>query len=297
MNSRPLVSICIPTYNSADFILDTLNSIRNQTFQNYEVIIQDDASSDSTPKMIRHFIRDKQDARFYLRQNSENLGVEKNWNLCLNSARGEFIKLICADDLLDPDCIRKQVEVLLDPKNLDIACVATQRRIIQTDGKILFPKWFLGGSPHRLDAAELMRKCTLWGTNILGEPCVVLMRASAWKATSGFDARIPYLIDLDLWIKLLKQGDVVIIPEVLCSFRVSNQSSSAQIARKQITQSQEFFQRLYRANPQTIGAFRYYLGCCLGGVLGYARVLIFFLTRIFHRKEGTRAFPTPTNPL
>ena len=94
---KPLVSVCIPAYNNAAYIKETIDSILSQTYENLELVICDDNSKDNTAKVIEG-IKDER-IKFY--KNEKNLGMSGNWNHCLSKCSGEFIKLICADDMLD----------------------------------------------------------------------------------------------------------------------------------------------------------------------------------------------------
>ena len=90
------VSICIPTYNGAQFIRKTLESVLNQSYQNIEVIVNDDCSTDNTMDIVRSM----NDSRIKIYANEENLGLVRNWNMTVSYATGEFVKLMCQDDLL-----------------------------------------------------------------------------------------------------------------------------------------------------------------------------------------------------
>ena len=87
---EPLVSVCIPAYNNAAYIKETIDSILGQTYSNLELVICDDRSKDDTVKVIEAI----KDDRIKLFQNEKNLGMSGNWNHCLSKCSGEFIKLI-----------------------------------------------------------------------------------------------------------------------------------------------------------------------------------------------------------
>ena len=89
INNFPKVTVCLPTYNSGEFLRYAIDSILEQTFTDFELIISDDCSTDNTPEIIRSYL--EKDSRIQYLQNSHNLGLFPNWNRCLESASGEYI--------------------------------------------------------------------------------------------------------------------------------------------------------------------------------------------------------------
>ena len=92
--SDKLVSVCIPAYNNADYICETIDSVLNQTYKNIELVIVDDNSNDNTLEIIKHY--EAKDNRVKVYHNDKNLGMAGNWNHCLELCNGEFIKLLLA---------------------------------------------------------------------------------------------------------------------------------------------------------------------------------------------------------
>ena len=105
---HPKVSICIPTYNGREHLKECLESIRAQTFQNFEVVICDDQSSDGTLDFARELARG--DNRFRFIQNQRRLGLAGNWNRSISAARGEWIKFVFQDDIIAPTCVEKLLQ-------------------------------------------------------------------------------------------------------------------------------------------------------------------------------------------
>ena len=111
-NNNPLVTVAIVTYNSAKYIEDALESVKNQTYKNIELIISDDASEDNTVEICRNWIS-KHKANFYavkIITVEKNTGIPANFNRALNSASGEWIKFVAGDDIIYPDCIKDNIE-------------------------------------------------------------------------------------------------------------------------------------------------------------------------------------------
>ncbi|GEM_PF-449159 len=114
MSDLPLVSICIITYNSADFILETLNSAKNQSYSNIELIISDDASSDATVEVCKNWLEENANSfvRTELISIKQNTGIPANCNRAVKTAQGKWIKLIAGDDILLPSCISDNIEYI-----------------------------------------------------------------------------------------------------------------------------------------------------------------------------------------
>lgn len=224
--SDPLVSICLPVYNGEPFLAQAIRSVLDQTHTKFELLIFDDGSTDASCSVIAGF----HDARLILHCNARNLGPEGNWNLALSAARGKYVKVFHQDDLMAATCLERQVAALEgDPEAVLTFC---SRTIIRPDGKRLLTRrapWRAGP----VTTGEVVRGCVLAGTNLIGEPSAVLFRREAACAVGGFDGRVPYLIDLDYWLRLLSYGTAHHLNEPLVSFRVSRRQWSAAIGLRQ----------------------------------------------------------------
>jgi hypothetical protein len=224
-------------YNSACFIGETIQSILSQTFTDFELLIYDDHSNDGSYDIAASLA----DSRIKLFRNSENLGPEANWNKAISKVRGKYVKLVCGDDILFPQCLEKQVAVFDDPRNAGVSLVSSQRTIIDPAGKTLIKKVnFVDGG--RMDRVEVIRKMVRMGTNIIGEPVCGLYPAELIAKISGYSAIVPYTIDLDFWIQMLRHGDLFVIDESLCAFRISDLSWSSRIGELRYQQFLEFME-------------------------------------------------------
>ena len=214
--NQPLVSICIPCYNAADFIAETIQSVLNQTYQNFEIIICNDRSTDNTLDVIKKF----EDKRIQVHENEKNLGCSGNYNRVLSYAKGKYTKLLCADDIIIPTCIEKQVAAFEQHADKNIALVTAHKFVINEKGKKLFVKRFPGKG--FISGKKAIRKSVLHGTNIFGEPGLPLMKTSILNQTSGVieDKYYTYCNDFDLWCKMLLFGDLYVINEPMFSFRI-----------------------------------------------------------------------------
>jgi glycosyltransferase involved in cell wall biosynthesis len=127
------VSVCIPVYNGAKYIKEAINSALNQSFQDFEIIVVDNKSTDNSLEIVRAIT----DSRIRIFENESNLGMLGNWNKILTLANGEYIKILPADDALYPDCLRLQCEVLDQDLEKKISLVCGRKNVVDADGKVL----------------------------------------------------------------------------------------------------------------------------------------------------------------
>lgn len=218
---EPLVSVCIPAYNNAAYIKETIDSILNQTYPNIELVICDDKSKDNTVEVIENI----GDDRIKLYKNEKNLGMSGNWNNCLSKCTGEFIKLICADDMLAKDCLEKEVRALME--NPDAVLAESDTQLFDLNGK---PKGFY--KRYKTSGLTNGRKIARDGffvKNYFGAPLANTFRRSILEKVGGFDTWYTYILDYDFWVQLACMGDVYIIHEPLNYFRVRNDSNTGEV--------------------------------------------------------------------
>lgn len=222
MSEKPLVSVCIPAYNNAAYIAETIESVLKQTYENLELLICDDQSTDDTVKVIESF----SDPRLRLIRNEKNLGMSGNWNHCLSFCRGEFIKLICADDVLSPEAVAKEAAALSEHPSALLA--ESDTRLFDLDGKAKgwykrYPK------ANGLVDGKVVVRAGFFSQNYFGAPLANMFRRSAVEEFGGFDTDFVYILDYEFWVRLACQGDVYIIHEPLNYFRVRNDSNTGEV--------------------------------------------------------------------
>ena len=109
-----VVSVCIPVYNGAEHIAETIESVLHQKYKFLEIIVLDNNSKDSTNKIVSKYV--KSDSRIKLFKNKKTVDMGDNWNSCVDYATGDFIMLLSADDLLLPEFISEGMKVFLEKK-------------------------------------------------------------------------------------------------------------------------------------------------------------------------------------
>jgi glycosyltransferase involved in cell wall biosynthesis len=269
--AAPLVSVCIPAYRGGAVLGRTMASVLSQTLADLELIVIDDNSPDDTVQVVESFA----DPRVRLLRNAANLGPEGNWSRCLSEARGRYFKLLPQDDVLDPECLARQVSVLEGDRDEQLALVFCARRVIDADDREVVSRGYPGSRGGRIAGKDVVRHCARLGTNLLGEPGAVLFRRSLANRIGRFDASCAYVVDLDYWYRLLAHGDAFYLPERLAAFRVSSGSWSVAIGARQYDDFRRFLEK-YRALPQYgLGAFDVLLGRTMARLNNVLRLLVY----------------------
>ena len=133
MSKSPLVSVIVPTYNNEKYLANCLNSLLVQTFQDFEIIVVDDGSTDQTTKLLKAF-KTNPSIRVHTQPNS---GISATRNQGLKLSRGKFISFVDSDDCVAPDFLEKLIAPLLQNPNIDISVCGYQE--IYQDHKISHP--------------------------------------------------------------------------------------------------------------------------------------------------------------
>jgi glycosyltransferase involved in cell wall biosynthesis len=132
-HSNPRVSIGVPVYNGENFLKEALDSLLAQTYEDFEIIISDNASTDTTEAICREYAAKDRRIRYY--RSEENLGPAWNHNRVFELATGEYFKWACHDDMCAPDFLQKCVEVL-DRDESVVVCYS-KTKIIDDTGKVI----------------------------------------------------------------------------------------------------------------------------------------------------------------
>ena len=266
------VTICIPVYNGAEFISEAIESVLKQSFQDFEIIVLDNKSTDATLEVVKRF----NDARITLLQNDTNLGMLGNWNKILGLAKGKYIKLLPADDAIYSTCLELQVAVLERDSKETISLVCARKDVVNEKGKILFSRGF-SRSTGEVQGIKAININTRSGGNIIGEPGVVLFRRSILEKTGLFDASNYYAIDIDLWYKMLLHGNLYVIAKSLCIFRISGASESPKIINRQKNDLHAFMKKTKAIGAYHISSYSYYFGLVKVNLLTLAKRILYKL--------------------
>ncbi len=208
-STPPKVSVCIPTYNYGRFIADAIDSVLAQSFADFELIVVDNCSTDDTGRIVASFIG--RDSRVSYHRNDMNIGMVPNWNRCLEYAKGEFVKILCADDLLAPTCLERSVQVM--EENPAVVLVTTAREFFNNTVSSVVG---YGDRDMVVDGTEAITHCLQHGN--LGEPSAVLFRSAGLQRQ--FSADYLQAADMEMWFSLLEGGAMGYLHEPLTKIRL-----------------------------------------------------------------------------
>ena len=214
------VSILLPVYNGERFLAQAIESALAQTLADFELLICDDASTDSSPAIIERFAA--ADSRIKMWRNDSNKGLFANYNECLSRANGEFIKPFAQDDLLEPTMLAETCAAL--ERDASIKLVSTARNWVSDSGAVVnvvapFP------SDRIITGREVILYNLLQLTNWVGEPSTVLFRAE--QIGDKFDTALYHYGDIDYWFRIVEHGNYCYLNKVLCSFRRHDGSATS----------------------------------------------------------------------
>jgi glycosyltransferase involved in cell wall biosynthesis len=207
----PKISVCIPVKNGGAFLPLAVDSVLEQSFENIELIIVDNCSSDGTAQWLEQRAASAPCIRFY--RNAADIGMTANFNACLKYAQGEYVKFVCADDLLLPQSLQLMSQVLDDDPQVSL--VVGGRRLIDESGAKLTRQNYVARNAT-VPGAQVINQC-LFGGNDIGEPSAVMFRRA--EAERGFQESLSQLMDLEMWFYLLEQGDMASLAEEVCAIR------------------------------------------------------------------------------
>ncbi len=233
MAQFPLVSLCIPVHNGAEFIQMMLNSIEQITYPNLEIIVSDDDSTDESITLIKSY--QLSNCRIFTHV---RYGLVNNWNYIIKQAKGKYIKFLFQDDTLEPDCITKTVEVA--EQDEQIGLVFSDRNLISKkplDSKHFPENLYQGWSnlqPVQPGLSLLQDPNLLEHPhNKIGEPTNVLIRREVFEQVGLFDPSFKQYPDLEMWLRIMTHYKIAFIDEKLASFRIHpNQATSHNLAQK-----------------------------------------------------------------
>lgn len=215
---NPRVSVVMSVYNGAKYLLEAIRSIQSQTFNNFEFIIVNDASNDTTAEILQQI----DDPRVRVLTNEQNFGLTKSLNKALKHCRGEFIARMDADDLSHPFRLEKQVSFL--ESRPECALVGSSYYVIDEDGKNVSHIGVLTESSQIKDGLK--------NQNWFGHGSV-MMRKSALNKVGGYDEEFRYAQDYDLWLRLSEHYNVANIKEPLYFWRSTAEAISRDKVREQ----------------------------------------------------------------
>lgn len=219
-NYHPKVSVVLSVCNGSVYLRDSVGSILNQTFQDFEFIIIDDGSTDNSWEILTEYA--KCDRRIRLNKNEENVGLTKSLNKGLKLAQGEYIARQDADDISLPNRLQLQVNFL--NTHPEVGALGSAIEFIDPQGKIL-KKQELPEDHNSLKALLLINNC-LWHSSMT-------MRKNLLQKLGGYNEEMLCTQDYDLWWRIACNSCLASLPDILSRYRLGDSSAISTLKRKQ----------------------------------------------------------------
>lgn len=224
----PQISVIVITYNSGRFILETLDSVKNQLYSNIELIISDDFSSDNTIEVVKTWV--SSNCSFFttvnILESDKNNGVSANCNRGIRNSSGEWLKIIAGDDMLLPECLAANMEFCKD-KGARICFSNVIEFGKNITGKAFNNVRFFNGEPMARtnitshEQFELLKR----GNRI--SAVSVFFSRKLYDEVGGFDERIKMLEDWPMWLKITSSGNKIwFLDKATAMYRIHESSIS-----------------------------------------------------------------------
>ncbi len=228
-----LISVVLPVYNGADYLRESIDSVRMQTYQNFELIVVDDCSTDNTPEIVQEYLQ--KDTRIQYYRNSDNLKLPATLNVGFNKAKGDFWTWTSCDNIYKPEALEAMQCVLHDDPATDL--VYASMDITDPTGKL----------KHTIEAKS---SSELIYENVVG--ACFLYRASLAKKAGEYDESLFLCEDYEFWLRCALIGKFTRIKESLYLYRQHEKSLSsertAEIIKKGIMIQRRYCTKFIKTN-------------------------------------------------
>jgi glycosyltransferase involved in cell wall biosynthesis len=220
---QPKVSVCIPTYNRSRYLARAVSSVLEQTFEDFELVVVDNASVDDTSQVMAAL----KDKRIRYHRNESNLGMVGNWNRCVQLAQADYVAILHDDDLWSEHYLARVVPVLERHGNVGLAYSAAF--IVDGEGKPhhVHTHW----TEDRIINGEVEFRELIINNKILCP--TVTVRRTCYERLGVFDESILLGADWEMWLRICLYYDVVYIAEPLAYYRMRYGSISDELDASQ----------------------------------------------------------------
>ena len=207
------VSVVIPSYNSARYVVTAVESVLGQTFRDYEILVVDDGSTDDTKEVLSKY---GESIRYLYKPNG---GVSSARNYGIEKARGKYVALLDADDFWMPEKLAKQIAVLEADENIGL-CYASTEKVDENMQTVI--------GYIEADSYEDYCEALLLNLNIVAGSCSsAIVRRDVAQQTNGFDAEFSTCADWEYWLRLSLLTKFAPVSEYLVKYRVVAGSMSS----------------------------------------------------------------------
>ena len=213
-NANPKISVMMAVYNAERFLKDSIESILNQTFSDFEFIILDDHSTDNSYEIINEYA--KRDNRILVLSNEKNLGIAESRTKSIKYAKGKYIAIADADDISVPTRLEKQLKYLEKHKECGVVGGFIQLFDSET-GKII------GYRKYYEDDVRIRKRIFIYSP--IAQPASMI-RKEVFDYIGFYNPEYPPVEDLDIWFRLGTKYKFANIQEVLINYRVHRNSAT-----------------------------------------------------------------------
>lgn len=233
------LSVVVPVHNGMPHLPATLASIAGQTRPADQVVVLENGSTDGTAQWLA-----EADLPGVTVVTQERLvDAATNWTDAVKLADGDVVKLVCADDVLEPTALEVQALQLAHHPRAVLA--ASMRSIVDDAGRVVVARRGLTALRGEVEGRDAVRRCCLVGSNLIGEPSAVMFRREALVAHLPWDGSLGYVIDLDMYSRVLQDGTLVVVRVPLARFRMANNSWSSSLSAVQAQHINDWVARVH----------------------------------------------------
>ncbi|WP_142096135.1 glycosyltransferase family 2 protein [Pseudonocardia cypriaca] len=243
----PPLSVCVPAYNSARTIDETLRSILDQDVD-CEVVVLDNGSDDGTGDIARSFA----DSRIRVHRNEVTLHIGANWNRVVELSGGRLTKIVCADDVLWPGSLAAQLDLLRDPA---IAIVSSRFDVIDEESAVKESGLGIPGLEGLQSPRALMSTIVRQGPAEFGPTAAAMFRREHFDRVDGLRPDLVFPMDVDLFARVTAFGAFFGMPESTAAWRSSTFNlCSRSSSWSKLSEMLYFHHRLRRDHPEYVHA-------------------------------------------
>jgi len=218
---NPTVSILCLCYNQQMFVVESLESIKAQSYQNFEILICDDFSKDNSVETIEHWIQQNAYLNIQFIKHSENIGITKTLNELLYLSQGKYIQLLALDDILMPDKLERHIE-FLEGSAENTAMVFSDAHLMGDESQ-RFQNKFIAMHLNYLSLTSQNYYKMLLAQNFI--PAMsALIKKEVLTAENGWDESLPFE-DYDMWLRLSKKYNFLFDEKISCTYRLHENNS------------------------------------------------------------------------
>jgi glycosyltransferase involved in cell wall biosynthesis len=244
-SNTPPLSVCVPAYNAARTIGETLHSILAQDVD-CEVVVLDNGSDDGTGEIARSFV----DARVVVHRNDDTLPIGENWNRVVELSRGRLVKIVCADDVLRPGSLAAQLEVL---RERTTAIVSSKFDVIDEQGAVKEAGLGLPGLEGLQSPRALMSTIVRRGPAEFGPTAAAMFRREHFDRVGGLRTDLVFPMDVDLFARVTAFGEFFGMSESTAAWRSSTFNMCSRTSSwSKLSEMLYFHHRLGREHPEYV---------------------------------------------